>query len=100
MFDTTHIGNNVTSFLWKENVGEKKEQSYQEDHELDHPIIGLHPMNQVFVDDYINDHLVIDIPYMVMDKFFNAYEGMDTHFDLDELDIELDEFHDKFELDM
>jgi hypothetical protein len=84
----------------EEDAREKKEVLDQEVHELDHPVIGSHPMHHVDDDDYIDDDLVLDIPDVVMDNPFNDFEGLDTNFDLDELDIELDEVQDQSELDM
>jgi hypothetical protein len=39
-------------------------------------------------------------PNVVMDNCFYDFEGLDTNYYLDELDIELDEVGDQFELDM
>jgi len=72
----------------------------QQVHELDHIIIGLHPMHHVDDDDYIDDDLVLDIPNVVMDNPFNDSKGLDTNYDLDELDIELDWVQDQYEPNM
>jgi hypothetical protein len=45
-------------------------------------------------------NLVLDIPDVVMDNPFNDFEGLDTNYDLDESDIELDEVQDQFDMDM
>jgi len=43
---------------------------------------------------------VLDTLHVVMDNPFNNYGGVDTTFDLDGVDIQLDEVQDRYELDM
>ena len=72
----------------------------EEDNQVDNPIIGSHPMLHLDDDDYIDDELVLEISYVVMDNPFNDFEGLDANFYIDESNIKFDEFQDQFELDV
>jgi len=84
----------------KEDVGEQEEVSNQEAHEFEHPFICSHIMHRVDDDDYIDGDLALNIPNVVMDNPFNDSKGLDTNYDLDESDIELDEAQNQYNLDM
>jgi hypothetical protein len=74
--------------------------SNKEMNQVDHLVIGSHHMLHLDDDDYIDDDLVLDIQDVVMDNPFNDFEGLDTNYDLDKLDIELDEVQDQSDMDM
>jgi len=78
----------------EEDVGEQEEVSEKEENQVDYPFIGSHPML------HIDDDLVLDIPYVVMDNPFNDSKGQDTNYDIDEYNIELDEARYQYNLDM
>jgi len=62
----------------------------EDENQVDHLIISSNPMLDLDDDDYVDDYLVLDIPNDVMGNLYNDFEGLDTNFDIDELDIELD----------
>ena len=69
--------------------------SNEEDNQVGHLDIGSHLTLHLDDDDYyINDDLVIGIPNVVMYNHFNDFEGLDADFDLDELEIGLDDIRD------
>lgn len=65
--------------------------SYEEGNQVDHIVIVSHLIHHIDDYDYIDDDLMLDIPHVVMENPFNDFEGLATNFNLDELDIELDE---------
>jgi hypothetical protein len=74
--------------------------SDKKDDEFYHQVIDSYDHMLHLDDDYIVDDLVLGILDTVMYNPFNGSEGLDTNFDIDESDIELDEVQDQYDMDM
>jgi hypothetical protein len=75
----------------KKKSEEQEEVSNEYENQVDHLFISHVLLFILMMMIYIDNGVVPNIPDVVMDNPFIDYEGLDTNFDLYELDIELDE---------
>ena len=50
--------------------------------------------------DYIDDDLVLDVAGIVLDNPYNDFNRLDGNSDLHDLDIDLDDFQDQFNMEL